>query len=101
MNYPGTDDTEESDENNETDDEEESGENNATGKSISVYIMFALSWLVIYNIWKHQETERDEKEEGMHKSNDKLVIWFKKIKNYSNKIELSAVFLIQKHVLYF
>ena len=43
-------DSEESDENNETDDEEESGENNATGKSISVYIMFALSWLVIYNI---------------------------------------------------
>ena len=72
MNYPGTGDTEESDENNETGDEEESGENNATGKSISVYIMFTLSWLVIYNIWKHQETERDDKEEGMHKSNDKV-----------------------------
>ena len=50
MNYPGTGDTEESDENNETDDEEESGENNATGKLISVYIMFALSWLLINNI---------------------------------------------------
>ena len=67
MNYPGTGDTEESDENNETGDEEESGENNATGKSISVYIMFALSWLVIYNIWKHQDTERDEFERKRRK----------------------------------
>ena len=59
MNYPGTGDTEESDENNETGDEEESGENNATGKLISVYIMFALSWLLINNIWKHQETGKE------------------------------------------
>ena len=57
------------------DDEEESGENIATGQSISVHIMFPLSWLVIYNIWKHQETERDEKEEGLHKSNNKWVTY--------------------------
>ena len=44
INYPETCNTEESDEDNETD------ENNATGQSISVGIMFTLSWLVIYNI---------------------------------------------------
>jgi len=43
--------TKESDENDETDDGEDSDENNATGQqSISVGIMFALTWLVIYNI---------------------------------------------------
>ena len=51
INYPGTGDTGESDENDETDDSEDSDENNATGQqSISVGIMFALTWLVIYNI---------------------------------------------------
>ena len=53
MNYPGTDNTEESDENNETDDGEESDENSGTGQSVSVGIMLALSWLMIYNIWMH------------------------------------------------
>ena len=49
INYPGTGDTGESDENDETDDSEDSDENNATGQqSISVGIMFTLTWLVIF-----------------------------------------------------
>ena len=39
------------DENNETDDGEDSDENSGAGQSVSVGIMFALSWLMIYNIW--------------------------------------------------
>ena len=57
INYPETGNTEVSDED----------ENNATGQSISVGIMFTLSWLVIYNIWKHQDTERDEFERKRRK----------------------------------
>ena len=61
INYPKTGNTEESDEDNET------AETNSTGQSISVGIMFTLSWLVIYNIWKHQDTERDEFERKRRK----------------------------------
>ena len=82
INYPGTGDTGESDENDETDDSEDSDENNATGQqSLFVGIMFALTWLVIYNIWMCLEKKtKDARRIWLKRcdSNDKVDFWFKK-----------------------
>ena len=97
INYPGTGDTGESDENDETDDSEDSDENNATGQqSISVGIMFALTWLVIYNIWMCLEKKmKDARRIWLKRcdSNDKVDFWFKK-KQLKNKLDFGNVFLI-------
>ena len=63
------------DENNETDDGEDSDENSGTGQSFSVGIMFALSWLMIYNIWIRLDNLIFESD------NYKVNIWFKKLTN--------------------
>ena len=86
-------DTKEPDENDETDDGEDSDENNATvQQSVSVGIMFALTWLVIYNIWMCLEKKmKDARRIWLKRcdSNDKVDFWLKK--ELKNKLDCGNV----------